>query len=415
MKASDSNNQGTEEKKDDIRNTGTVLNEINRLETEELIVSDSISTPPSTKKKWKSPFMLYIIDLYILKKFLGTFFLSTMLFLAVIVMFDITEKLDAFLNAPLKETIFDYFVSFIPYFGNQLIPLFVFIAVIFFTSKMAANSEIIAILSSGISFKRLLRPYMIGAAIIAALTFALSNYIIPPTNVKRIAYTNKYVKNKKVESNTNVQLQVSPGVVAYIGRFEDRNKTGYRFSLDKFNGKELESRMTAQTARYDTTKMYHWILSDYMIRDFDGMKENISKGTKIDTIIPFEPRDFMISANDWETLTTPQLSEYINKQKMRGVANIKAFEIEKERRIASTAAAFILTLIGMSLSSRKVKGGMGMNIGIGLGLSFSYILFSTVTSTFAISGFTTPFIAMEIPNLVYLIIGIFLYRRASKY
>lgn len=415
MKASDSNNQGTEEKKDDIRNTGTVLNEINRLETEELIVSDSISTPPSTKKKWKSPFRLYIIDLYILKKFLGTFFLSTMLFLAVIVMFDITEKLDAFLNAPLKETIFDYFVSFIPYFGNQLIPLFVFIAVIFFTSKMAANSEIIAILSSGISFKRLLRPYMIGAAIIAALTFALSNYIIPPTNVKRIAYTNKYVKNKKVESNTNVQLQVSPGVVAYIGRFEDRNKTGYRFSLDKFNGKELESRMTAQTARYDTTKMYHWILSDYMIRDFDGMKENISKGTKIDTIIPFEPRDFMISANDWETLTTPQLSEYINKQKMRGVANIKAFEIEKERRIASTAAAFILTLIGMSLSSRKVKGGMGMNIGIGLGLSFSYILFSTVTSTFAISGFTTPFIAMEIPNLVYLIIGIFLYRRASKY
>ena len=218
-----------------------------------------------------------------------------------------------------------------------------------------------------------------------------------------------------MESNTNVQLQVSPGVVAYIGRFEDRNKTGYRFSLDKFNGKELESRMTAQTARYDTTKMYHWILSDYMIRDFDGMKENISKGTKIDTIIPFEPRDFMISANDWETLTTPQLSEYINKQKMRGVANIKAFEIEKERRIASTAAAFILTLIGMSLSSRKVKGGMGMNIGIGLGLSFSYILFSTVTSTFAISGFTTPFIAMEIPNLVYLIIGIFLYRRASKY
>ena len=201
MKASDSNNQGTEEKKDDIRNTGTVLNEINRLETEELIVSDSISTPPSTKKKWKSPFMLYIIDLYILKKFLGTFFLSTMLFLAVIVMFDITEKLDAFLNAPLKETIFDYFVSFIPYFGNQLIPLFVFIAVIFFTSKMAANSEIIAILSSGISFKRLLRPYMIGAAIIAALTFALSNYIIPPTNVKRIAYTNKYVKNKKISNS----------------------------------------------------------------------------------------------------------------------------------------------------------------------------------------------------------------------
>lgn len=367
------------------------------------------------KKKRRNPFHLYIIDKYILKKFLGTFFLATLLFLAVTAMFDITEKLDAFLTAPLKETLFDYFASFLPYFFNQLSPLFVFISVIFFTSKMAGNSEIIAILSSGISFKRLLRPYMIGAAIIAAFTFALSNYILPPTNIKRIAYTNKYVRNKKVETNINIQLQVSPGVVAYMGRFEDRNKTAYRFSLDHFKDKELVSRTTAQTARYDTTRMYHWILSDFMTRDFNGMNEKITRGFKLDTILPFEPRDFMISVNDQETLTTPQLTEYIEKQKMRGVANIKAFEIEKEKRIASTAAAFILTLIGMSLSSRKTKGGMGLNIGIGLALSFSYILFSTVTSTFAISGLTTPFIAMEIPNVVYLLIGIYLYRRASKY
>ncbi len=150
------------------------------------------------------------------------------------------------------------------------------------------------------------------------------------------------------------------------------------------------SRTTAQTARYDTTRMYHWVLSDYMTREFDGMKEKITRGSKLDTIIPFEPRDFMISVNDQETLTTPQLTEYIEKQKMRGVANIKAFEIEKEKRIASTAAAFILTLIGMSLSSRKAKGGMGLNIGIGLALSFSYILFSTVTSSFAFSRGVAP-------------------------
>lgn len=367
------------------------------------------------KVKWRNPFRLYILDKYILKKFLGTFFLSTLLFLAVIAMFDITEKLDAFLTAPLKETLFDYFLSFLPYFGNQLSPLFVFISVIFFTSKMAGNSEIIAILSSGVSFRRLLRPYMIGAAVIAAMTFVLSNYLIPPTNARRIAYTNKYVRNKSVESNVNVQLEVSPGVIAFIGRFENSSKSGYRFSLDHFEGQELVSKMTASVARYDTTKTYHWVLNDYMIRDFDGMKEKITKGSRLDTIIPFEPRDFMIAVNDQEKLTTPQLSEYIEKQKKRGVANIKAFEIEKEKRIASTAAAFILTLIGMSLSSRKVKGGMGLNIGIGLALSFSYILFSTVTSSFAISGLTTPFIAMEIPNLVYLIIGIILYRRASKY
>ena len=329
-------------------------------------------------------------------------------------MFDTTEKLDAFLEAPLKETLFDYFLSFLPYFANQLSPLFVFISVIFFTSKLAGNSEIIAIMASGVSYKRLLRPYMVGAAILAALTFALSNYLIPPTNVARIAYTNKYVKNKSVQSGTNIQLMASPGNVVYINRFENSNKMAYRFSMDRFDGNTIRSRMTARTAQYDSTRQYHWRLHDYMIRNFDGMKETVTHGSSIDTIIPIEPRDFLISVQDQETMTTPQLTEYIEKQRMRGVANIKAFEIEKEKRYASTAAAFILTLIGMSLSSRKVKGGMGMNIGIGLALSFSYILFSTITSTLAINGLTTPLIAMEIPNVVYLLIGLFLFRRASR-
>ncbi len=362
-----------------------------------------------------SVFRLKVLDIFILKKFLGTYFMATILILAVISMFDITEKLDAFLTAPLKETLFDYFSSFLPYFANMLSPLFVFISVIFFTTKLAGNSEIIAILSSGVSFNRLLRPYMIGAAVIAAMTFLLSNYIIPPGNVKRIAYTNKYVRNKSVQTGVDIQLMARPGEVVYIGRFENNTKRGYRFSLDKFNGKELVSRMTAQTVTYDTTRNYHWIIRDYMIRDFDGMKEKITSGSVKDTIIPIEPRDFLISANDWETLTTPQLTEYVNKQKMRGVANIKAFEIEREKRYASTAAAFILTLIGMALSSKKSKGGMGLNIGIGLALSFSYILFSTVTSSFAVSGLTTPFIAMQIPNVIYLAIGIYLYRRAAKF
>ncbi len=362
----------------------------------------------------RSIFRLTILDRYILRQFLGTYVLATLLFLAVIAMFDITEKLDAFLTAPLSETLFDYFASFLPYFANQLSPLFVFIAVIFFTSKLAGNSEIIAILSSGVSYKRLLRPYMIGAAILAALTFLLSNYIIPPTNVARIAYTNKYVRNKSVESGANIQLMASPGNVVYMSRFENYNKTAYRFSMDHFSDKTITSRLTARTARYDSTRQYHWRLNDYMIRDFNGMQESVRRGTTLDTVIPIEPKDFLISANDQETLTTPQLNEYIKKQRMRGVANIKAFEIERERRYAATAAAFILTLIGMSLSSKKVKGGMGLNIGIGLALSFSYILFSTVTSSLAINGLTTPFIAMEIPNVVYLLIGIWLFRRVSR-
>lgn len=360
-------------------------------------------------------FSLKVLDKYILKKFLGTYLMATILMLAIISMFDITEKLDAFLNAPLKATLFDYFASFLPYFANMLSPLFVFISVIFFTTKLAGNSEIIAILSSGVSFNRLLRPYMIGAAVIAAATFVLSNYVIPHGNVKRIAYTNKYVRNKSVETGLDIMLMARPGEVVYMGRFENSNKTGYRFSFDKFKGKELVSRMTAQTIQYDSTRTYHWTARNYMIRDFDGMQEHITSGSVKDTIIPIEPKDFLISKNDWETLTTPQLTEYIDKQKMRGVANIKSFEIEREKRYASTAAAFILTLIGMSLSSKKSKGGMGLNIGIGLALSFSYILFSTITSSFAVSGMTTPFIAMEIPNVIYLIIAIFLYRRAKKF
>ncbi len=384
------------------------------IETTET-VEETETDAKKKKRGWhfKPPFT--IIDRYILGKFLGTYFLATMLLLLVIAMFDTTEKLDAFLNAPLKETLFDYFASFLPYFANMLSPLFVFISVIFFTTKLADNSEIIAMLSSGITFRRLLRPYMIGAAIIASITFVLSNYIIPPTNVDRIAYTNKYVRNKAVSYGTDIQLMVRPGVVAYFGRFDNTTKLGYRFSLDKFDGKVLVSRLTAGIVEYDSTKMYHWTLRDYMIRDFDGMNEKIRRGHSMDSIIPIEPKDFLISANDQEMLTTPQLSDYIRKQKMRGVANIKKFEIEKEKRLAETAAAFILTLIGMSLSSKKVKGGMGINIGIGLALSFSYIFFSTLTSSFAVNGYTSPAVAMQIPNVVYLIIGIILYRRASKF
>lgn len=358
---------------------------------------------------------LKLLDIFILKKFLGTFFFSTLLLLVIISMFDITEKLDAFLTAPLKETIFDYFVSFIPYFFVMLAPLFTFISVIFFTTKLAENSEIIAILSSGVSFNRLMRPYMMGAAVIAVITFVLSSYLIPPTNIARIAYTNKYVRNKAVTTGLDIQMMAGPGEVVYIGRFENSNKTGYRFSVDKFKGKELVSRLTANTVTYDTTKQYHWHLNNYTIRYFDGMNERITFGHDKDTVIAIEPRDFLISANDQETMTTPQLTEYIDRQKRRGVANIKAFEIEREKRYASVAAAFILTLIGLSLSAKKVKGGMGINIGIGLTLSFSYILFTTVSSQFAISGDTTPFIACQIPNFLYLIIGLVLYRRAMKF
>lgn len=354
---------------------------------------------------------LKILDRYIIRKFLGTYIFAIALILAITIMFDVNEKLDSFLKAPLKATVFDYFVNFLPYFANQFSPLFTFIAVIFFTSKLADNSEIIAMLSTGMSYRRFMRPYLISAAIIAAATYLLSAYVIPPANVKRIEYTNTYVKNKRVDYGSNIQLQVGKGEIAYISRYDNTQKTGYKFALDRFEDKKLVSRLTAQSIRWDT--LYRWQVRDYMIRDFDGPSERIRRGMRLDTIIPIEPRDFLISKNDHETMTSPALREYISRQKERGVANIKSFEIENHRRYAMTAAAFILTIIGMSLSSRKVKGGMGINIGIGLVLSFSYILFMTVTSTFAVSGYTSPMVAMWIPNILYTIIAIILYYKAS--
>ena len=351
------------------------------------------------------------IDKYIIKKFLGTYIFAIILILAITIMFDINEKLDAFLKAPIDETIFDYFLNFLPYFANQFSPLFTFIAVIFFTSKLADNSEIIAILSSGVSFKRLLRPYMISASVIAISTYVLSAYIIPPANIERIEFTNTYVKNKRVEYGNNIMLQVAPGQIAYMSRYDNTTKTGYKFSLETFKDKKLKSRLTAQTIKWDTA--YNWQVREYEIRNFKETREEIKTGKKLDTIIPFEPRDYLIAKNDHEKMTSPQLRGYINRQKERGVANIKSFEIENEKRYAMCAAAFILTIIGMSLSSRKVKGGMGLNIGIGLVLSFSYILFMTVTSSFAVSGLTSPMVAMWIPNIIYTIIAIVLYRKTA--
>lgn len=351
------------------------------------------------------------LDKYIIKQFLGTYVFAIILILAITVMFDINEKLDAFIKAPLDETIFDYFLNFLPYFANQFSPLFTFIAVIFFTSKLADNSEIIAMLSSGMSYRRLLRPYLFSALIIAISTYILSAYIIPPANIERIEFTNTYVKNKRVEYGNNIMLQVAPGQIAYMGRYDNTNKTGYKFSLETFENKKLKSRLTSQIIKWDSA--YNWQVRDYEIRDFLETREKITSGKKLDTIIPFEPRDFLIAKNDHEKMTSPQLREYISRQKDRGVANIKSFEIENEKRYAMCAAAFILTIIGMSLSSKKVKGGMGLNIGIGLVLSFSYILFMTVTSSFAVSGLTSPMIAMWIPNFIFSIIAIVLYRRAS--
>lgn len=356
------------------------------------------------------------VDWYIIKKFLGTYFFAIALIISIAVVFDVNEWIDKFINnkAPVKAIIFDYYANFIPYFSNLFSPLFVFISVIFFTSKLAENSEIIAMMSTGMSFRRLLRPYMISAAIISIMTYSMGAYVIPKGNVTRLNFEDKYKKKKKQEYVRNVQIEVDSGVIAYMERYENYNKTAYRFSLDKFVDKKLVSHLTARSATYDTMNVHKWTLKNYMIREMDGMKETITKGERLDSIIKMEPQDFLIMRNQQETMTSSELSAYIERQRRRGFANIKEFEIEYHKRIAMSFASFILTIIGVSLSSRKVKGGMGLYLGVGLALSFSYILFQTVSSTFAVNGNASPLLAVWIPNIVYSFIAIYLYRKAPR-
>lgn len=358
------------------------------------------------------------LDRYLIGKFLGTYFFSIILIISIAVVFDFNENIDKFTtnHAPWKGIIFEYYLNFVPYYANLFSPLFIFISVIFFTSKLADNSEIIAMMSTGMSFARLMRPYMISAALLACLSFYLGSYVIPEGSVTRLNFENIYKKKKKSEFAENVQLQVDTGVIAFIEHFDGTSKTGYHFSLDKFVNKKLVSHLTAVSITYDTLsdERYRWRIQNYTLRQMQGMREHITHGARIDSLIMMEPSDFLLSRNLQETLTNPELKEYIEKQRMRGAGNVKPFETEYYKRFASPFASFILTTIGLSLSSRKRKGGMGLYLGIGLALSASFVLFQSISDTFAINADFPPVIAVWIPNILFALIASYLYKQAPR-
>lgn len=358
------------------------------------------------------------MDRYLMTKFIGTYIFSILLIISVAIVFDFNENLAKFstYGAPWKAIIFDYYANFVPYFANLFSPLFVFISVIFFTSKLAGNSEIIAMLAAGVSFKQLLKPYLITAALIAMVNFYLGSYVIPHGTVVLQAFEAKYKNSKQVTAASNVQLMVGPGIIAYIQQYDNSTKTGYGFSLDKFENKKLVSHMTASTIRYDSISeaRYHWKAMNYKVRTLKGLREQIQSGDVIDTLIQMEPMDLVFSKGQQETLTSSELRQYITKQTERGSSNVVQYEVEYHKRIATSFASFILTIIGVSLSSRKRKGGMGLYLGIGLALSFSYILLQTVSATFAINADTPPIIAAWIPNILYIFIAYYCYRQAPN-
>ena len=361
---------------------------------------------------------LKILDWYIIRKFIGTYVFSILLIISIAIVFDVNENLAKFtqFHAPLKAIVFDYYANFVPYFANLFSPLFVFIAVIFFTSKLAGTSEIISMLAAGVSFNRLMRPYMVSCLLISCLSFYLSGYVIPHGTVIRQNFESMYKNSKKNTSAQNVQLQVDRGVIAYIQHYDDKTKRGYGFSLDKFENKKLVSHMTASEIQYDTISdsKYHWQVSNWRIREMKALREKITYGDKRDTLIMMEPADLVFSKGQQETFTNPELSSYISKQIGRGSSNVVQYEVEYHKRIAASFASFILTTIGLSLSSRKRKGGMGLYLGIGLALSFGYILLQTVSATFAVNANTPPMLAAWIPNLLFAVVAYFCYRSAPN-
>jgi len=356
------------------------------------------------------------LDIYIVKKFIFTFFIALLLIIGIVIIFDISEKIDDFVSkeAPLKAIIFDYYLNFIPYFMNMFSPLFVFITVIFFTSKMAANSEIVAILSCGISFHRMMVPYMFSATLIAIFSLVLNLFVIPNANYERIEFQTKYLKGKSIRTNRNVHYQISPGEFVFVESFSTWNNTAYRFTLEKIEDNKLVSKISAETAVWDTLSG-SWKLKKYFIREYsDNIEDNVRSGTQLDTVINLTARDLYIQKNSVETLSYSKLNELIRVQKMRGDANVKLAQIEKHTRFALPFSAFILTIMGVALSSKKRRGGIGWNIGIGIALAFTYILFLRFSQMFVHTDTLPPGIALWVPNILYAFIAAFLYRIAPK-
>ena len=365
--------------------------------------------------------LLKRLDTYIISKFLGTYFFAILLIISVTVVFDYNDKIDKLTQngATWNEIIFDYYFNFVPYYANLFSALFVFISVIFFTSKLAGNSEIIAILSAGVSLRRLMRPYLLSAAVVSMLTFYLGSEVIPKGSVTRLSFENQYLTRKSKQNATyaeNVQMQVDSGVIAFIAHFDGPTKTGYTFQLDKFERKKLISHLTASTITYDTlaNERFHWKIYNANVRDMRGMREKITHYAMLDSVIIMEPSDFLSTRNYQQTMTNKELLEYIERAKIRGTGNLKTFQVEYYKRFADCFAAFIMTIIGVSLSSRKRKGGMGFSLGVGLVLCVTYVFFQAVTAGYATNANFPPLLAVWLPNIVFTIIALFFSKNAPR-
>lgn len=360
-------------------------------------------------------FRLTIIDRYIIRKFLGTYIFTLALFMVIIIVFDVTEKLDDFMDSHLSlyTIIFTYYANFIPYFAVQFTPLFLFISVIFFTSRMAGNSEIVAILNSGVTFRRFLVPYFISALIVTSANIYANHWLIPAANKIRIGFEDTYINSPWYTSGNNIHMQIEKGLFVYMQNYNYSDSSGFRFTAEKFVAGNLVYKLKSDRIEWDYPER-KWRIRNFTERRINKMSESLRNGK--DTLIAynFAPRDFGRKIGEVETLNTRELNKLIAEEKLKGSEDTSFYEIEKHKRTAFPFAIFILTLIGVSIASRKVRGGIGLHLGLGIALSFTYILFQQFSVTFSTNGNLPAWLGVWIPNFIFLLITLFLYKKAPK-
>lgn len=358
------------------------------------------------------------IDGYILKKYLKSFLLAISLIIVIVITFDLSEKMDDFLhnNAPLKDIICQYYANFIPKFVNMYSPLFVFISTIFFTSKMAGNTEIIAILGSGISYRRMLRPYVQGSLMIAVVVMVLGNYVIPLSNKAEAEFDRMYVHTFTANRNyfSNIHFQSDSTTQVYAESYDKSVLTVYRVQVDRFDGEKcLRERMTADRMVYDTVEG-KWDAYVYTRREIGpGSERLVKEGSKrID--LDLMPEDFNDAGKKVITMTSPELMAHIKQEQMRGSTSVTAAKIELYQRLLNPLAIIVMTFIGVAISSRKTRGGIGVHLAIGISIAFSFIVFMKITTVFAINGNLAPFLSVLMPQIVYGLASVWLIRTAPK-
>lgn len=368
---------------------------------------------PDAKHTFAS--MLIKIDKYILRNFLLTFVFLLLIFSAIAIVFDYTEKMKDFVRRkPAGMEVLQYFANFLPYILALLFPIFIFVAVILFTSRLANRSEIIAILSTGMTFKRFLRPYFIGAAIICAVLLLANHYIIPKANKKRLQFEEKYVWEHLYEGSHNeMHIRISPTEYIYLQSYNPESKTGFHFTYEKIEGTLLKEKWMADKCIYDSVKQ-GWKLTDIVILRNDTLRESLQKIKEQFKKMAFGPEDLVVKREGKQMMTAPQLNAYIRKEEAKGSENLSEYYIEKYRRTASPFSAFILSIIGACLASKKVRGGSGVHVALGLMISAIYIFMMQFTTTFAIKGNLHPMLAVWLPNVLFSFVAYSIYRQRIK-